>query len=101
MIEENKPLQEQQNLVARAIREVSGFASMYHRFQRNLSVLGRSARTFEGYGRHLASISLHFGAPRWSYPRTMFRSTCLSYRTVLRHPPKRALNTQFTVCGFY
>ena len=50
MIKENKPLQEQQNLVARAIREVSGFASMYHRFRRNLSVLGRSARTFEGRG---------------------------------------------------
>jgi len=26
-----------------------------------MSVLGRSARTFENHGRHLAAISLHFG----------------------------------------
>ena len=59
--ENNKQLQEKQNLVDRAIREVPGFEMMYHRFRRNLSVLGRSAGTLEGYGRHLASISLHFG----------------------------------------
>jgi site-specific recombinase XerD len=49
------------NLVDRAIREVEGFEVLYHRFRRNLSVLGRSTKTFESYGRHLAAISLHFG----------------------------------------
>ena len=59
--ENNKQLQEKLNLVDRAIRDVPGFEMMYRRFRRNLSVLGRSAGTLEGYGRHLASISLHFG----------------------------------------
>lgn len=35
---------------------------LIHRFQRNLSVLGRSRSTIENYSRHLASISLYFNA---------------------------------------
>ena len=31
------------------------------RFERNISVLGRSKRTFECYSRHVASLALHFG----------------------------------------
>lgn len=49
------------NLVNRAIKEVSGFETMFYRFQRKMSLLGRSEKTFTSYGRHLAVISLHFG----------------------------------------
>lgn len=31
------------------------------RFERNISVLGRSPRTFDNYSRHIAAIALHFG----------------------------------------
>ncbi len=33
---------------------------MLKRFQRNISILGRSQRTFENYARHVASLALHF-----------------------------------------
>jgi site-specific recombinase XerD len=57
----NEISQGKKNLVERAIEEVTGFEELYCRFRRNVSVLGRSIKTFESYGRHLAAISLHFG----------------------------------------
>lgn len=45
----------------RACREVAGFSELLARFERNISVLGRSRKTFENYSRHLASMVLHFG----------------------------------------
>lgn len=37
------------------------FESLLYRFERSISVLGRSKSTFENYARHIASISLHYG----------------------------------------
>lgn len=37
-----------------------GFEAMLIRFQRNISLLGRSQRTFDNYARHVAAIALHF-----------------------------------------
>lgn len=34
---------------------------MLQRFERNISILGRSPRTFSGYSRHVAAMALHFG----------------------------------------
>lgn len=34
---------------------------MLQRFERNISVLGRSPKTFENYSRHVAAMTLHFG----------------------------------------
>lgn len=34
---------------------------MLERFERNISVLGRSPRTFDNYSRHIAAMALHFG----------------------------------------
>ncbi len=31
------------------------------RFERNISILGRSPRTFDNYSRHVAALALHFG----------------------------------------
>lgn len=37
------------------------FEALLHRFERSISVLGRSKTTFENYSRHIASVSLHYG----------------------------------------
>lgn len=37
-----------------------GFSELLQRFQRNISILGRSQRTFDNYSRHVAAITLHF-----------------------------------------
>ncbi len=44
----------------RACREVKGFSELLYRYKRNLSILGRSDRTYENYSRHIAAITLHF-----------------------------------------
>ena len=44
----------------RACREVTGFTEPLQRFERNISILGRSPRTFDNYSRHVASMALHF-----------------------------------------
>ena len=44
-----------------AKRDVPGFEDLLNRFERNISVLGKSQSTFENYARHVASISLYFG----------------------------------------
>ena len=45
----------------RACSEITGFSALLQRFERNISILGRSKRTFENYSRHVAAIALHFG----------------------------------------
>src|SRR5690606_10739627 len=45
----------------RASSEVNGFAELLQRFERNISILGRSKRTFNNYSRHVAALALHFG----------------------------------------
>lgn len=37
------------------------FEALLHRFERTISVLGRSPKTFDCYARHIASIALHYG----------------------------------------
>lgn len=44
----------------RACNEVNGFSELLVRFERNISILGRSKRTFECYSRHVAAMALHF-----------------------------------------
>jgi hypothetical protein len=48
-------------LINQAKREVPGFTELLDRFERTVSVLGRSQSTFDNYSRHVASISLCFG----------------------------------------
>lgn len=43
----------------RGCREITGFAELLQRFERSISILGRS-KTFESYGRHVAAMALHF-----------------------------------------
>jgi len=44
----------------RACNEVNGFAELLQRFERNISILGRSPKTFDNYSRHVAALALHF-----------------------------------------
>ena len=37
------------------------FESLIHRFERSISVLGRSPSTFKNYSMHIAAIALHYG----------------------------------------
>jgi len=39
---------------------VEGFAELLRRFERNISILGRSVKTFDNYSRHVAAMALHF-----------------------------------------
>jgi site-specific recombinase XerD len=48
-------------ILHQAKRDVPGFEDLLNRFERNISVLGKSQSTFENYARHVASISLYFG----------------------------------------
>ena len=43
-----------------ACSEITGFSELLQRFERNISILGRSKRTFENYSRRVAARSLHF-----------------------------------------
>lgn len=45
----------------RAIEEIAGFGELMYRFERTISVLGRSASTYNCYSRHVAALSLYFG----------------------------------------
>ena len=44
-----------------ANHEVLGFEELLLRFERTVSVLGRSQSTFNNYSRHVAAISLYYG----------------------------------------
>ena len=44
----------------RASSEVKGFSELIQRFERNISIQGKSPRTFDNYSRHVAAIALHF-----------------------------------------
>ena len=44
-----------------AKREVLGFEELIYRFERTVSVLGRSKTTFENYSRHVASVAIYYG----------------------------------------
>lgn len=48
-------------LLNRVCREVPDFGKQLARFERNISVLGRSRKTYENYARQVAAMALHFG----------------------------------------
>ncbi len=47
-------------ILNRASSEVSGFSELIQRFERNISIQGKSPRTFDNYSRHVAALALHF-----------------------------------------
>lgn len=81
----------------RACSEVSGFGEMLQRFERNISVLGRSARTFDNYSRHVAAMALHFGC----LPTELEADQVQDYLYLLQQRSKTPSQTYFkhTVYG--
>jgi site-specific recombinase XerD len=47
-------------LIAQARAQVTGFAELIDKFEKKLSVLGRSPSTFKNYARHIAQMAIHF-----------------------------------------
>ena len=47
-------------IITQAKNSVAGFDELINRYQRDLSVLGRSSSTIENYSRQLASLALYF-----------------------------------------
>jgi integrase/recombinase XerD len=47
--------------MVQACNKVKGFTDQILRFQKKLSILGRSPSTFKNYSRHIAQMALHFG----------------------------------------
>lgn len=47
-------------IVKMACERVEGFSALYTRFERKMSIAGKSRSTITNYGRHIAAISLHF-----------------------------------------
>ena len=50
----------QHTLISQARSKVNGFACQMDKFEKKLSVLGRSRSTFLNYSRHLAKMALHY-----------------------------------------
>lgn len=50
----------QHTLIAQARAQVIGFSELIDKFEKKLSVLGRSSSTFKNYARHIAKMALHF-----------------------------------------
>jgi site-specific recombinase XerD len=48
-------------MVQRAMANVSGFAELWHKVERKITLTGQSPKTLTCYGRSLAQMALHFG----------------------------------------
>ena len=66
------------------------------RFERTVSVLGRSASTFNNYSRHLASISLYFG----KIPTELDPEQVQDYLFYLQKKSKTPSQTYFKHCVY-
>nr|WP_264563208.1 phage integrase N-terminal SAM-like domain-containing protein [Flavobacterium sp. CBA20B-1] len=76
---------------------MNGFSELLQRFERNISILGRSKRTFENYSRHIAAMALHFG----SLPTQLDPEQVKDYLFVLQQRSKSLSQSYFkhTVYG--
>lgn len=70
---------------------------MLQRFERNISILGRSRRTFDNYSRHVAAIALHYGC----LPTELDEEQIKDYLYLLQQRSKTPSQTYFkhTVYG--
>ena len=68
-----------------------------HRFERSISVLGRSKKTYECYSRHIAAMALHFG----KVPTLLDQEQVHEYLYLLQQRSKTPSQTYFkhTVYG--
>lgn len=67
-----------------------------HRFERTISVLGRSQSTFSNYARHVASMALHFG----KIPTELDVEQVQEYLFMLQKRSKTPSQTYFKHCVY-
>ena len=79
-----------------AKREVSGFTELLSRFERTVSVLGRSQSTFDNYSRHVAAISLYYG----KIPTELDPEQVHDYLFSLQKKSKTPSQTYFKHCVY-
>ena len=87
-------------LINQAKREVPGFTELLGRFERTVSVLGRSQSTFNNYSRHVASVSLHFGKIPTELDSEQIHDYLFTFRKNQNHLHSRILNIPFTDFDF-
>jgi site-specific recombinase XerD len=75
---------------------VVGFTDLLYRFERTVSVLGRSQSTFLNYSRHVASISLYFG----KLPTELDPEQVQDYLYFLQKKSKTPSQTYFKHCVY-
>lgn len=74
-----------------------GFQELIHRFERSISILGRSPSTFKNYSQHIAAIALHYG----KIPTDLDEEQIHDYLFMLQRRSKTPSQTYFkhTVYG--
>jgi integrase/recombinase XerD len=70
---------------------VPGFQELIHRFERSISILGRSPSTFNNYSSHLASLALHYG----KIPTALDQEQVHEYLFMLQKRSKSPSQTYF------
>jgi len=93
LLRENKILNQ-------AKREVPGFEELLARFERTVSVLGRSQSTFSNYSRHVASISLYFGKIPTELDPELDPEQVQDYLFYLQKKSKTPSQTYFKHCVY-
>ena len=83
-------------ILNQAKREVPGFEELLNRFERTVSVLGRSQSTFNNYSRHVAAISLYFG----KIPTELDPEQVHDYLFYLQKKSKTPSQTYFKHCVY-
>lgn len=73
-----------------------GFEDLLNRFERTVSVLGRSQSTFANYSRHVAAISLYFG----KIPTELDSEQVHDYLFFLQKKSKTPSQTYFKHCVY-
>ena len=83
-------------ILNQAKREVPGFEELLNRFERTVSVLGRSQSTFNNYSRHVSAISLYFG----KIPTELDPEQVHDYLFYLQKKSKTPSQTYFKHCVY-
>ncbi len=68
-------------MISQAQREVKGFLELSQKFEKKLSILGRSRSTYLNYIRHLAKLSLHFNC----LPTELDEDQLTDYLNLVQH----------------
>ena len=81
--------------------EVNGFAELLQRFERNISILGRSPRTFDNYSRHIVAMALRTSAAcQRNWTKTKSKTISTNCNNAVKLHLRLISNTPFTDLRF-